>query len=88
MPGMEEWRDLSRLRVDSGQVRPLPKIAAVARQRQILWIIGSTVLFCDNVLDVMPHFAVLLAQPTVFATLACATTDKLTRGGVHLSLND
>ena len=79
---------MSGLRVDSGQVRALSKVTAVARKRQILWIIGATVLLCDYVFEVMPHFAVFLSQPTVFATLVRATTDKVTRGRVHLSLND
>ena len=42
----------------------------------------------DDVLDVMPHFAVLLSQPAVLATLVCTAADKVTRGGVHLSLSN
>jgi hypothetical protein len=68
-PRVKEPRDLSRLRIDSGEVRSLTKIAAVARERQIFCPIGSAVLLCDDVLDMMLQFAVLLVQPAVLAAL-------------------
>jgi len=55
--------DFCRLRVDSGQVRALSEIAAVACERQIIRIVGSAVLLRDDVLHMPPQLAVLQAQP-------------------------
>lgn len=56
----------------------------MACERQILGVIGSAVLLCDDVLDVMLQFAVLLPQPAVFTTLGSTTTDKVPRRRVHV----
>ena len=87
-PRVKGPHDLACLRVDSCQVRTFTEIAAVACERQILRIIGSAVLLGDNVLDMMPQFTVLLAQPALFTTLVCAMTDKVPRCRVHLLLDD
>lgn len=59
------------------------EISAVACERQIFRIVGSAVLLCDDVLDMMHQFAVLLAQPTIFAAPVCTTMDKVPRCLVH-----
>src|SRR6516164_7163431 len=75
------------MRVDSGQVRALSEIAAVACERQIFGMVGSAVLLRDDVLDMVRQLAVLLAQLAVFATIVRATADKVPGCRVHLLLN-
>ena len=67
---MKKAGNLTGLRVDSRQVRTLAKIAAVARERQVGGIVGTSVLLRDDVLDVMPQLAMDLAQTAVFTPLA------------------
>jgi len=88
LPRVKKPGDFCRLRVDSGRVRALSEIAAVACERQIFRIAGSAVLLRDDVLDMVPQLALLLTQPAVFATLVCATADKVPRCRVHLLLNN
>ena len=59
----------------------------MARQRQILHVIGSAVLFGDDVLDVMRQLAVLLPQVTVFTAFASATAREIASWRVHPLLN-
>src|SRR5947209_15524334 len=84
---MKKRGDLPRLRIDSCQVRTLMKITAMACERKIVRIIGSTVLFRDDVLDMMSQFAVLLAQLAIFASLVSAAPYEVACCSVHLLLN-
>ena len=63
------------------------EIAAVACERQIIQVIGSAVLFGDDVLDVMRQLAVLLAKLAVFAASVRATTHEVACWRIHLLLN-
>jgi len=51
--GMEERNELSGRRVNARQVGTLSEVTAVAGQRQVVIVVGSFVLFGDNMLDVM-----------------------------------
>ena len=86
-PGMEKTGNLTCLRVNSGQVRSLVKIAAVARERQIVGVLGPGVLPRDDVLDVMRQLAMHLAQAAVFASLFGPAADQVPRGPTHLLLD-
>src|SRR5262249_53294290 len=78
---------LAGLWVNSGQVRALPQIAAMARERQVIVFIGAAMLLCNDVLDVMPQFAVDLAQAAIFAPLAGTAADEIPSGCIHLLLD-
>jgi hypothetical protein len=52
-PGVEEQSNLSIIGVDARQVWTFVEIAAMARQRQIIGIVGTAVLFRDNMFDVV-----------------------------------
>jgi hypothetical protein len=84
---MKKVGNLTGLGVNSGQVRTLAKIAAVACKRQVAGIVGAGVLLRDDVLDVMPQFAMGLAEAAVFAPLASAAADEVPRGRIHLLLH-
>ena len=62
-----------------GQVRTLAKIAAAARERQVVSIVGAAVLLRDDVLDVMSQFTRDLAQAAAFAPLAGPAADEALR---------
>ncbi len=55
----------------------------MACQRKIVGFIGSAMLLCDNVLDVVSQFTIVLRKQAVFATVPRAFANKLTRGGIH-----
>jgi hypothetical protein len=63
------------------------QIRAVARQCEIIWIIGAAVLSRDDVLNMMDQSAMFLLQPAVFATLASPPPNEVPRRRIHLPLN-
>ena len=63
------------------------QIAAVACERQIVSIFGAAVLLGDDVLDMMPQFAMLLAQTAVFAPPASPSPHDIPVCPVHLLLD-
>jgi hypothetical protein len=83
---MKKPDDLPGVTIDSGQVWTLVKVAAVTCESEIIHVIGSTVLLRDDVLDMMPQFAVFLAQLAVFATLVSATPYQVPCARFHLLL--
>jgi hypothetical protein len=87
-PRVKKPDDLSGLRVDSGQVRAFMKIAAVAGERQIVSIFEAAVLLRDDVLDMMPQFAMFLAQTAVFAPPVSPAPHDIPCCPVHLLLDD
>ena len=50
-------------------------------------VIGAAVLFRYDVLNMMDQFAMFLAQPAIFATLASPQTDEAPRWRIYLLLN-
>ena len=53
------------------------QIAAVACQREVIRVLGAAVLLRHDVLYMMDQFAVFLAQPAIFATLASPPPDEV-----------
>jgi ABC-type Co2+ transport system permease subunit len=87
MARVKKLRDLSCVRVDSGQIGSLAQVATVACKRQVVRIVGTAVLLCDDVFHMMLQFAVLLAQTAVFAALVSTVTHELPRCLIHLLLD-
>jgi hypothetical protein len=65
------------VRVDSGEVRPLLQVAALACQGQVREVIQSAVLPGLNVLDVMGKGTVMLGKKTIFATELRSNSDPI-----------
>jgi hypothetical protein len=59
----------------------------MACERQIVGIVGALMLFGDDVFDVMPQLAVLLAQPAVFAPVVSPAAHEVPSGRLHVLLN-
>jgi hypothetical protein len=59
---MKELDELTRERIHAGEIGALAKIAAVTGQRKVFDLVSSTVLFGDNVFDVMSQRAVCLRE--------------------------
>ena len=71
-------------RINPAQVRPFVKIAPMARQRKVIKSVGTIVLAGNDVLNVMPQFAVFLAQPAILASFASAINNKPADSRIHL----
>lgn len=80
---MIQWHDFTHQRIDTTQIWPLPKIAAVTSQRQISGIVGSSVLLRDNVFNVVDQLAILFMEQTVLATVLGTMADQLPNRGLH-----
>ncbi|HEX4136566.1 MAG TPA: hypothetical protein VHY84_18275 [Bryobacteraceae bacterium] len=50
---MKQWRCGAGDRIDSREVRAFMTIAAVASQGEIVGIVATALLLCDDVFDVM-----------------------------------
>ncbi len=75
--------DLATHRIDAREIRALLEIAALASQRGVIKVVATAVLLRDDVLDVVRHSAVLLAEQAILATVACPSADKLPRTGIN-----
>jgi hypothetical protein len=59
---MKELGELTREGIHAGEIGAFAKITAVAGQRKVVDLVSSTVLFGDNVFDVMNQRAVCLRE--------------------------
>jgi hypothetical protein len=59
-PRMEERHEFSARGVDAREVRPFMSVASIAGQGQVARVVGPTVLFGDDVFDVMREAALFL----------------------------
>lgn len=60
------------------------KIAVTTRQRQVLGVVGPTVLERKDMLDVKAKVRIIvLMDSTVFAKVARPSPDEFTRRGIH-----
>jgi hypothetical protein len=59
------------------------QVASVTRQREIVEIIRTAMLFSNNMLDVVSEFAVLLKKAAIFAAKSRSTPDQLSNACVH-----
>ena len=66
-PRMEEWKDVSRNRINCGQIRSLERIASFACQGKIRRFIRTTVLFRNNVFDLKPKGNAVLRNSAILA---------------------
>ena len=82
-PGVKQNLYVARHRVDSTEVWALVQITTMASERKIFDVIAAAVLTGDNVFDLMRHRAMLLAKPTVLATISCPVPDKKPGFGFH-----
>jgi hypothetical protein len=55
----------------------------MACQREIIGLVGATMLSCNSVLNVMEKFAVLLWKMAIFATFSSPFTDEPSRCSIH-----
>jgi hypothetical protein len=83
-PGIEESRDLPRLRVDTRQVRPLVEIAPQAALGEIAKVVATPVLPCDDVLDLIGSDDVGFGEMAVLASIECPPANFLPEGFVHV----
>ena len=81
--GAEKRNDHPAVRIDSRNVRPLVRVAMDAGQGEILWVVSSQVLPCDDVFDVVRSFGVQLRMEAIIATIARPPAYKLATGCVH-----
>ena len=49
--GVEEWNELTRLRIDPGDIRTFVKVTVKARERKVVRIAITAVLPSDDMLD-------------------------------------
>jgi len=84
---LKQGHDLLSPRINTCKIRALMQIRAVARQCEIIRIIGAAVLSRDDVLNMMDQSAMFLLQPAVFATLASPPPNEVPRRRIHLPLN-
>ena len=80
---MKELLDTARQGIDSAQVRPFLKVATMACEREIIDVVGATVLSSNFMLDVMYEFAVVLMKPTILAALLGPFSDQPPRTAIN-----
>ena len=85
---MKQGHELRGPRIDPREIRTLMQVAPMACQRQILRIVGSVMLFRDDVLNVMGQSAMLLVQSAIFAALTSPPPDEVPRRSIHLLLEN
>lgn len=81
--GMEEGDDLTGFDVQAGEIRTFMKIGSMAGEGEVLGVIGTAMLFCDDVLNVVRKVAVLLAEQAILAAILRPSSDEVSRGSVH-----
>jgi hypothetical protein len=59
------------------------KIASMAREGEVLRVIGTAMLLCDDVLNVLREVAVLLTEQAILAAIPRPSSDEVARGRVH-----
>jgi hypothetical protein len=75
---MKQPNDITRLRINARQIRPLVQVALRASQSEIIGIVAAAMLARDDVLDVKTQLGKLLRQSAVFAQIGGPRADKLT----------
>lgn len=75
LPGVEEPRQLTAVRINSGEIRPLVAIAPQSGERQIVSRAQTAVLPGDNVVDGKGSHMDRLRHMTVFAAFTGTLTN-------------
>jgi hypothetical protein len=83
-PRMEKTHHFCGLGIDAREVRAFVLVVVVARQGEIIRIVGTTVLFGNHVFHVhtIERLIVLMDQ-AILATVVCPAPNQFTRCGVH-----
>lgn len=74
---MEERHYLTRCRIDTREVRPLPEIAPMTCKREVAQLIRAAMLLCNYVLHVMGQLTMFLPKQAVLATIARTAADRI-----------
>ena len=81
---MKKRSNLTAVRIDAREVRPLVCIAEMARKREILHIIPAAMLTRNNMLNMKSQScATPFLHPAVLAGVVCPLAHKLARRGIH-----
>ena len=62
---------------------PFRRLQRWQASAEFIKVVATAVLLRDDVLDVVRHSAVLLAEQAILATVACPSADKLPRAGIN-----
>jgi hypothetical protein len=81
--GVKEGLHTARQRIDSAQIRTFVEVTAMACERKVINIVGTTMLPCNHVLHVMHEFAIVLVKAAIFASLSSPLTDEPPGPGIH-----
>ena len=76
LPRIKQWNNLARNRIDTGQVRAFPEIAAVTGKGQVAGSVGPTMLPGYDVLDVMRKGRTILRKQAIFTTVPGSGSDE------------
>lgn len=74
---VEERYDLSRFRVNAGEISALVRVASVAGQRKVCRVVIAAMLARNDMLDLEARKRqVFLLEPTILAAIAGAATNQ------------
>lgn len=85
LTGMEQGNDCARSRIDTRKVWSFVRVATIAGESKVVWIIGPTVLLRYNMLDVEGNEGRrFLRDAAVFTSVASTPSDKPSRACIHV----
>lgn len=83
---MKEFDHISRVRIDSGQVRTFVEVTLMTREGEVLGVVRSAVFPGHDVLDVKAKDRIiLLVNPAVFTAISGELPDTFSKTFVHQS---
>jgi hypothetical protein len=82
-PRIKQRHNLARNRIDTGQVRAFPEIAAVTGKGQIAGIVRPTMLAGYDMLYMMRKGTIILRKEAIFTTIAGSRSDEYPRRRLH-----
>jgi hypothetical protein len=81
---MKQFGQLAGLRIVASNVGTFVKVAIDAREREVVWLVGPTMLLWPNVLDVQGgQGRLVLVQPAVLAAVPRAPANEFTNCLIH-----
>jgi hypothetical protein len=80
---VEERSDLSGVRIEPRDIRPLEQITMYTCECEIRGVITAAVLFGNEVFDMECRLIMLLPKPAILATLSGPLPDEIPRRCVH-----
>jgi hypothetical protein len=85
-PGIEQRHQFTGLRIKARDIRSFAAIAGKARQREILGVRPSPMLFRNNVVDFERRKASMLGDAAVFTSLPGSVANELSQVGSNVCL--